>query len=454
MIEISVPNDPRGVYPHDVHGFLESVHDAFASEEFALEEAVRALANTTSAPKTRIEFVGNHTVAARILCGEDSRSLWASTSGNVAVKSMITKSGVGLYIGGSKMSGSSAFRKRLKKELKDEKAVRFTGEAHTGIVEAFKSDAVLRCIIGSFIRAMNNGDLPLWKRPWKLSRPISFASGKPYRGVNVFRLTQVAQERGYVSPLWITAYRAEKEGHPVKKGERGTMIVSPIRGDGDGGQNIDEYDYEDDYEDTPPPRGFFCQPVFNLNQCVGLERERLIRGIHPPRRQSAQSVIDRYVKREPTLVFDEGGKRASYAPSIDRIVVPRTSRPSEYYIRAFHQIARSTGHSERCDRRDGNGQVPLGGHKRGKEELIAEMAASLLSVETGLDFSGTRVRDAASYNKGWLEVIRRDPNMLIWASFQATTAVDYILNRDGARKKIRAQRKKKREQERKRKNRR
>lgn len=451
MIEIRVPNDPRSVYPHDVHGFLESVHDAFASEEFALEEETRRWEKKTSAPKTRIKFVGNHTVAARILCGLDGGSMWAS-AGSVTVKSTTNGSGVSsLFIGRSKVHGGSRFKKGLREKLESRKDVRFTGESHTGIAEAFKSDVVPRYIINSFISTMGNGELPPWRRPWKLSYPISFATGKPYEGVNAFRLAQVAQERRYVSPLWITAYRAEKEGHPVKKGERGTMIVSPLRGDGDSGQVID-----DDYEDRPPPSGFFCQPVFNLNQCVGMERSH--RGGQPTLR--AQSVIDEYINRERRYLGLEFGvgNRPSYAPSKDRIVVPRTTRPSDY-IKAFHQIAHSTGHSKRCDRRDGDRQAPLGKHELGKEELIAEMTTSLLSAETGLEFSGARVRN---YDEGWLEFIRQDPNMLIWASFQATTAVEYILDRDGARKRTRARAdkreqeraKKKREQSRKRKNRR
>lgn len=427
MVRIRVPRNNG-----EVDGFLESVHDAFAAENEIMFGDGRVFGPEFS-------LVESHTIAARILCGFDGRSLWAPTEGRpVTVKSRTTKSGVGLYIGRPKIRGKGKFRKSLKDILETGKAVTFGGEAHTGIVDAFKSEVVLRYITNTFISTMENGELPPWRRPWKVRRPTSFATGKPYRGVNAFRLAQVAQEREYVSPLWITAGRAEKEGHPVKSGESGTMIVCPIFNDGDERTNIRDDDEGDDYEDVAPPKGFFCIPVFNLNQCEGMKGST--RG--GARRRGAQSIIDGYVNREKryaptkTLNFDKRGNgRASYTPSKDRILVPRTSRTSEseYYIRAFHQIAHSTGHPNRCDRRDRDRQAPLGNHKPGKEELIAEMTASLLSAETTLEFNGAWGRNTASDREDWLRVIRRD---LIWASFQATTAVEYILDRGGARKEI------------------
>ena len=163
----------------------------------------------------------------------------------------------------------------------------------------------------------------------------------------------------------------------------------------------------------PPPVSYFTIPVFNLNQCEGMERAEEKTAILP----EAQSVIKKYVDRERrlipgTLSFSERGLRAYYVPSEDRIVIPPRSQytdAAEYCVTAFHEIAHSTGHPKRLDRRDRNKPSPFGSHEYGQEELVAEMTASLLSAETGLDFGGAWARNAASYLADWLSVIRGDP---------------------------------------------
>ena len=439
----------------EVGGFLKGIHDAFASEEpIVFGDTVRFGRLTMNVDRVR-----GHTIATRILCGFDGRKLWAPIEGRpVAVKSRTTKSGMGLYIGRHKITGIGRFKKRLREELEDGKSVKFGGEAHTEIAKAFKSEVVRRYITDAFISMMERGELPPWQRPWEMMRPTSYFSGLPYKGINAFNLALIAQDRGYDSPYWITAHRAQMKEIPVKDSQRqrGTIIVHVKVNDQDERVNMG-----DDNENTPPPISFFYHTVFNLNQCVGTEKIDKTR-ILP----EAQSVIDKYIRAEQrwlprTLKFHEGGNRAYYRPSEDRIVVPpRGQFPDldEYYMTVFHEIAHSTGHYKRCDRRDGNSPARLETHERGKEELIAEMTASLLSAETDLDFNSAWGRNAASYIEHWLGVIKGDPNMLIWASHQATTAVEYILNRDGARQKMRdraeerekARAKKKEEQERKR----
>ena len=314
------------------------------------------------------------------------------------------------------------------------------------IVEMFKSDVIRRHITNTFISMMENGELPPWQRPWRVPRQISVATGKPYRGINAYHLASIAAREGYHSSHWLTADRAEGDGHRVRSGERGTIIIAVKVNDGaDDTNNSDE-------SRPLPPVSVFHHTVFNLNQCVGMERAGQETTILP----EAQSVIKKYVNREQrlipkTLKFSERGTRAYYTPSEDSIVVPPRSMYSdiaEYYMTVFHEVAHSTGHHKRLDRRDRD--KPDGPHDYGQEELVAEMTASILSAETDLEFNGAWVKNTASYLNGWLRVIRGDPNMLIWASLQATTAVEYILDRDGARREAR-KRADKRERERNRK---
>ncbi|MGC3992041.1 MAG: ArdC family protein [Chthoniobacteraceae bacterium] len=51
--------------------------------------------------------------------------------------------------------------------------------------------------------------------------PHNFASGKAYRGVNVFLLGSL----NYTSPWFLTYIQAKELGGNVKKGERGALVV-------------------------------------------------------------------------------------------------------------------------------------------------------------------------------------------------------------------------------------
>lgn len=408
---ITVPKCPR-----EVDGFIERIID----EAFAAER--------------QIIFEGDHTAAMRILCETDQSDLWRPSSGSVSVWASGDDLCIANALGAARRCRGRKFVKALKDELASGKRVKFTGgrALHTEVAKAFKSDLIRRRVTGVFISMMENGELPPWKRPWgRTTRPFSFASGKPYRGVNPYYLAYVALREGYYSSRWLTAARAEKEGHPVRSGERGSIIIAAKPNDERGAANAAAE------SERPPPFSYFYHTVFNLNQCEGMERAGEKTAVLP----EAQSVIREYVDRErllapATLRFSERGLRAYYVPSEDRIVIPPRSGyadAAEYYITAFHEIAHSTGHRERLDRRDRNKPAPFGSHAYGQEELVAEMTASLLSAETDLEFGGAWVENAASYLEGWLSVIKGDPDMLIRASYQATTAVEYILDRDGAR---------------------
>src|SRR5687767_15311768 len=85
------------------------------------------------------------------------------------------------------------------------------------------------------------------------------ATGKPYRGINVFMLSAA----GYASPYWLTFNQARKLGHPIKKGEHGWPVVfwkfldSPAEG------------LDDTAGKGRPMLRYYT--VFNAAQCQGLD---------------------------------------------------------------------------------------------------------------------------------------------------------------------------------------
>ena len=272
-----------------------------------------------------------------------------------------------------------------------------------------------------------------WRRPWadgSWVRPRSIR-GRVYGSFNSFRLAQVALDRDYKDSRWVTREYAEQLGHPIRRTElgRGIALVRAW------------------------PKSVV---VYNLEQCEALQKEVVKK---EPTLPAAQDITDSYIKREKRLRLKVGHNPTPglpyycsphthdddtpfYCRSEDRIVLlPKDlysdENDAEYYMSAFHEIAHSTGSHKRLDRHDRDESTPFRSHARGREELVAEMTASLLAAESDLTFEGEIVKNAASYVKSWLNTIEEDPSILWKVASDAGKAVDYVLNRNGARMKAR-----------------
>lgn len=96
----------------------------------------------------------------------------------------------------------------------------------------------------------------------------------------------------------------------------------------------------------------------------------------------------------------------------------------EYYSTLFHEIVHSTGHESRLAR-DGivkyNG---FGSESYSKEELVAELGASMLCGVCGID--NHTIDNSASYIQSWLRALKNDKKLIVTASQQAQKACDYI----------------------------
>ena len=78
------------------------------------------------------------------------------------------------------------------------------------------------------IEQIKQGVAP-WQKPWKPGErvlPHNLATERPYSGGNSLHLAVVAQHRGYSDTRWGTYRQIQRHGGHVRKGERGTRILS------------------------------------------------------------------------------------------------------------------------------------------------------------------------------------------------------------------------------------
>ncbi|WP_252281473.1 zincin-like metallopeptidase domain-containing protein [Peribacillus frigoritolerans] len=67
----------------------------------------------------------------------------------------------------------------------------------------------------------------------------------------------------------------------------------------------------------------------------------------------------------------------------------------------------------------------FGSESYSKEELVAEMGASMLTAMAG--FGDTTLEHSTAYIQSWLRALKNDKTMVVKAGSQAQKAVDLIL---------------------------
>ncbi len=245
-----------------------------------------------------------------------------------------------------------------------------------------------------------------------------------YRGVNTWLLSLASHEHGWRSPWFGTYRQIQERGGQVGKGEKSTLVTfwktleTEERDPGTG---------ELTTRAVPMLRKFW---VFNAEQADDLPGRFYPEPSEARPIAGPQAVLDGYLNmaHAPRLRHDVEG-RAHYNPVSDEIRMPSMTShrsPEDYYATAFHEAAHSTGHESRLNRPGITDAVAtFGSHDYGKEELVAQMTASMLCAETGID-SEEIFQNSAAYIGSWIQTIKGDPRMVLSAAAAAQKASDFI----------------------------
>jgi len=97
-----------------------------------------------------------------------------------------------------------------------------------------------------------------------------------------------------------------------------------------------------------------------------------------------------------------------------------------YYCTLFHELIHSTGHPSRLNRREIAEPNKHGSIVYSIEELTAEIGACYLNSVAGI--VNREFDNSVAYIRGWIDLLRNDKRVIVYASGQAQKATDYILN--------------------------
>jgi antirestriction protein ArdC len=277
-------------------------------------------------------------------------------------------------------------------------------------------------IVDMVIEGLENGTVP-WRKTWKDFSPMNAFSKHVYKGFNIIMLTFLSAKSNYSFPVFGTIKQINEAGGRVKKGEKSYPVVywkvanKTVVNDETGEEDIER-------RFTP-----FFYNVFNLEQTEGIDIQDYVsdfqmRGNNPL--ETCETVISN-MPNPPRFIHNE--PQAFYRPSSDEVNVPEIccfEGSEEYYATVFHEFAHSTGHPGRLNRFEENRSV-FGEHSYNYEELVAEMAATLLCSHCGIEQT---VDNSVAYLTGWAKFLKENrKSTLFGAATKAQTAVSYILGK-------------------------
>jgi len=261
-----------------------------------------------------------------------------------------------------------------------------------------------------------------WRKPWTdAGYPQNLITKLPYRGINTWLLASL----GYNQNYFLTLRQAEAVGATIKKGEKGHLVTFWKRQERQQASNNN--DQQDD-SIKKPASVLRYYIVFNIEQCENIPETLeipTIELVHSPIALCDEIVAG--MRQCPDIIHGKG--MACYNPQTDKIHMPKQGSfvsSESYYCTLFHELIHSTGHQSRLNRLEITDPIKFGSEKYSIEELTAEIGACYLNSAAGI--IDKEFDQSLAYIKSWIEALRNDKRMIIYASARAQKAVDFILN--------------------------
>lgn len=264
-----------------------------------------------------------------------------------------------------------------------------------------------------------------WKKEWeKMGRPMNAKSGHGYKGLNLFHLSLIAMERGYKDSRWATFKQIEEQGWRLKNAKgQGVKVEYWFMWDHKEGKAVTW----EEYRKREPDKARYklrarYSTVFNADLIQGIpampEPER--RDINP------DELVGRIAKNMEVEILNDGGYRAFYRPSEDKIHLPE---PQYFYTdyaynsTALHELSHASGAAHRLNRNMGYG---FGTETYAFEELVAEISSCFVSVNLQMEQDQSHIDNHKAYVQSWVKAIREQPDTLVKAVQQAEEAANYL----------------------------
>lgn len=280
-----------------------------------------------------------------------------------------------------------------------------------------------------------------WTKEWnagELQAPYNAITGKHYRGVNSFFLTILSMAHGITDPRWMTMvqimdkkhiYHPNEKWH-LKAGTKAEYVEYWFPSDN--GKAITWEKYREELRNGREAGDFDFYPryyaVFNAQDVEGIAPIELGANHNEI---TPDELIHKISNGMGVEILNDGGSRAFYRPSEDKIHLPLPEyfeSDYAYNATALHELGHSTGHESRLNR---NIKNAFGSPEYAFEELIAEMSSCFMSFNLNLTPSQSHIDNHKAYVQNWIKEIKEKPEKLMSAIKEAQNAASYMENAAG-----------------------
>jgi antirestriction protein ArdC len=245
-----------------------------------------------------------------------------------------------------------------------------------------------------FISALEAGTAP-WQKPWVSVLPQNAVRKTAYSGVNAFTLAFFGTDDYYLTFNQVKALNGK-----IEEGTKSLPIQYWSKVDPKKSKNGKEFMFAKFYK------------VFPLNKCGLPEFPRANKVIKFTPSEQAENLLSNNL-----VPVTFGGSSAHYTPALHTIAIPSKDSfrsVEKFYATIFHEI----GHSLMPEAQRSLGSQGFGSEAYSKEELVAELFASLCLNHCGL-LSDTTFEHNASYLANWLKALKNDKSLISKASTEA-----------------------------------
>lgn len=278
-----------------------------------------------------------------------------------------------------------------------------------------------------FVHALEEKQLD-WKKGWQGvgQRPMNAKSNKRYKGINFLRLMLVSMEQGYTDPRWATFKQVQDMGCRLMNAKgKGVPVEYWFPYDTKERKSISWDDFNLLSEEEKARRYIIraqYSVVFNGSLIEGLPP------IPEPERRHIVSdeLINTLSSNMGVPIENDGGDRAFYRPSEDKIHLPQPEyffSNNAYNATALHELAHATGHPTRLNR---NIRNMFGSEEYAYEELIAEITSCFMSVNLSVEQSESDIDNHMAYVQSWIKCISEKPETLVKAVAEAEKTSVYM----------------------------
>lgn len=271
-----------------------------------------------------------------------------------------------------------------------------------------------------------------WEQPWfnpGYAGVPQNLSGRHYQGINSILLTMEMENKGYETPVFMTAAQASMEHVSILKNEDPldvvywTHEVHELKT----GKSIAYEDFEKldkaeklAYQVTSEMK---AHRVYNIQQTdfpkiqpelwKNIKNKFTVRELMDEEGMYRSPLLDVMIKEQKWIcpIITEMQDKAFYTQKGNPlIVIPEKgqfNKGEDFYATLLHEMAHSTGSPNYLSR---NMDLVFGSKEYAREELIAELTSAISGKELGI-FPNVREENAV-YLKNWLVDITDNPEYL------------------------------------------